>query len=347
MSPQPAKDDPGQTDVLSMFYTPTRAIGKEPLNKPPHRGESGGAETTPGQPRPEALRAVNCSIFVLDVRPTPATTYGVAAGLAAILERPDMTARAPALFVGHGSPMNAIEDTPSARGWAEIAQRFAKPRAIVAISAHWVTDGVRVMSNAQPKTIHDFGRGFPQALFDVRYPAPGDPALAREIVEKLSAFGARLDDGWGLDHGAWSVLRRMYPEADAPVVQVSLDARRPPQEHYEIARALGPLRDDGVLILAAGNIVHNLAAFFRTKQLEPWVERFDRFVADAAASGDDGAVLRYGAHPDAREAAPDWEHFFPVFYALGARRDGESAYLFNQHYEPGLSMTAFAYGLAQ
>jgi 4,5-DOPA dioxygenase extradiol len=256
-----------------------------------------------------------------------------------------MTARAPALFVGHGSPMNAIEDTPSARGWAEIARAFPKPRAIVVISAHWVTDGVRVMSNARPRTIHDFGKSFPQALFDVEYPAPGDPALAERIAEILTPFGARLDDSWGLDHGAWSVLVHMYPNADIPIVQVSLDARRSPEEHYKIARALAPLRDDNVLLLAAGNIVHNLPAFFRTRELEPWVQGFDDFITSAAASGDDAAVLNYAARAEARDAAPDWEHFFPVFYTLGARRAGETPYVFNKHYEPGISMTAFAYGL--
>ena len=241
--------------------------------------------------------------------------------------------------------MNAIEDTPSARGWAAIAARFARPRAIVAISAHWVTDGVRVTSNEWPPTIHDFGRSFPQALFDVQYPAPGDPQLAQRIVGLLTEFGARLDDTWGLDHGAWSVLVHMYPRADIPVVQVSLDARRGPEEHYAIARALAPLRDDNVLLLAAGNIVHNLLAFFRTKQLEPWVQSFDEFVTGAAMEGADAAVLNYGSRPEARDAAPDWEHFFPVFYTLGARREGEEAFVFNKHYEPGISMTAFAYGL--
>jgi 4,5-DOPA dioxygenase extradiol len=258
-----------------------------------------------------------------------------------------MTSKAPALFVGHGSPMNAIEDTPSSRGWAEVAARFPKPRAIVAISAHWVTDGVRVMSNAQPKTIHDFGRGFPQALFDVQYPVPGDPALAGEIVGLLTPFGAELDDSWGLDHGAWSVLVHMYPRADVPVVQVSLDVRRGPEQHYAIAQALAPLRDENVLILALGNIVHNLPAFFRTRELLPWVQSFDDFVTGAATSGDAASVLNYGARADAHEAAPDWEHFFPVFYALGARREAETPYIFNKHYDPGISMTAFAYGLPQ
>lgn len=242
--------------------------------------------------------------------------------------------------------MNAIEDTPSSRGWAEIARAFPRPKAIVAISAHWVTEGVRVMANAKPQTIHDFGRGFPQALFDVQYPAPGDPALASRITDLLSPFGAQLDESWGLDHGAWSVLVHMYPQADVPVIQVSLDARRGPKEHYAIAQALAPLRDDNVLILGLGNIVHNLPAFFRTKRLEPWVAEFDHFITTAATSGDDTAVLNYAARPDAREAAPDWEHFFPVFYALGARAPGEHAHIFNQHYQPGISMTAFGYGLA-
>jgi 4,5-DOPA dioxygenase extradiol len=272
---------------------------------------------------------------------------GSADGLGGHPKEDRMSHRAPALFVGHGSPMNAIEDTPSARGWAEIARAFPTPNAIVVVSAHWVTEGVRVTSNAQPKTIHDFGRGFPQELFDVQYPAPGDPELAQDIVDVLAPFGAQLDDSWGLDHGAWSVLRRMYPDADVPVVQVSLDARRAPKEHYAIGKALASLRDDDILILAAGNIVHNLPAFFRTKQLEPWVKSFDDLVTGAAVKADDDAVLNYATHPDAREAAPDWEHFFPVFYALAARRDGETAYIFNRHYEPGISMTAFAYGLPQ
>jgi 4,5-DOPA dioxygenase extradiol len=256
-----------------------------------------------------------------------------------------MSIRAPALFVGHGSPMNAIEDTPAARGWAEIAHAFPKPRAIVVISAHWVTEGVRVTSNAEQRTIHDFGRGFPQALFDVQYPAPGDPVLAQRAADLLAPFEAQLDDSWGLDHGAWSVLRRMYPDADIPVIEVSLDARRAPEDHHKIAQALAPLRDENVLILAAGNIVHNLPAFFRTRQLSPWVKEFDDFITSAAARGDDEAVLSYHTRPDARDAAPDWEHFFPVFYALGARRDGERAHIFNQHYEPGISMTAFGYGI--
>ncbi len=259
-----------------------------------------------------------------------------------------MSLRAPALFVGHGSPMNAIEDTPSARGWAEIAQRFEKPRAIVAISAHWVTDGVKVLSDARPKTIHDFGRGFPQALFDVQYPAPGDPALAERIATLLTEFGAALDDSWGFDHGAWSVLRRMYPEADVPIVQVSLDARRGPQDHFAIAQALAPLRDDNVLLIGSGDIVHNLQSFFRNQgKATPWDQEFDDYIIDAVARRDHAAVLNYLTHPAIPAANADWEHFFPIFYTLAAQRADEAPEVFNRHFFPGISMTSIAFGLPQ
>jgi 4,5-DOPA dioxygenase extradiol len=265
-----------------------------------------------------------------------------------------MTTRAPALFVGHGSPMNAIEDTPSARGWAEIATRFPRPRAIVCISAHWVTNGVRVMANAHPRTIHDFGRGFPQELFDVQYPAPGDSDLAVDIARRLAAFDARLDETWGLDHGAWSVLKHFYPDASVPIVQLSLDARRSAHEHYEIARALAPLREENVAIVGSGNIVHNLEAFFRTRadprlwpDKAPWDADFDDYIIDAIACRDTRAVLNYASHPAIPRANADWEHFFPLFYTLAAQRDGEEPYVFNRHFFPGISMTSIAYGLPQ
>lgn len=259
-----------------------------------------------------------------------------------------MTTRAPALFVGHGSPMNAIEDTPSSRGWAEIAQRFPKPNAIVMVSAHWVTEGVRVTSNVRPRTIHDFGRGFPQELFEVQYPAEGDPILAHEITKILKPYGAELDDTWGLDHGTWSVVRHMYPDADVPIVQVSLDVRLGPEDHYAIASRLASLRDQNILAIGSGNIVHNLPAFFRAPSPDPqaWVAAYDELIVSGVAN-DHTKVVNYTAQPDAEIAAPDWEHFTPVIYALGARHDGETPYFFNRHYYPGISMTAFAYGLPQ
>lgn len=242
--------------------------------------------------------------------------------------------------------MNAIEDTPSSRGWAKVAACFLKPRAIVVVSAHWVTEGVQVMANAHPRTIHDFGRSFPQELFDVQYPAPGDPALAQRIAGLLTSFGARLDESWGLDHGAWSVLLHMYPAADVPVVQVSLDARRGPEEHHAVARALAPLRDDNVLLLATGNIVHNLRAFFGGDGgPEPWARSFEDFIADRIADGDHAAIARYKEHADAAMAAPDWDHFTPLLYTLAARRKGEEPVLFNRELMSGISMTCVAYGL--
>jgi len=255
---------------------------------------------------------------------------------------------APALFIGHGSPMNAIEDTPSSRGWAEIARGFPKPAAIVVVSAHWVTDGVRVMSNAHPRTIHDFGHGFPQTLFEQQYSAPGDPALTRKIVETLSPFAAEPDDSWGLDHGAWSVLKHMYPNADIPVVQVSLDGARAPAAHYEIGKLLASLRDDDVAVMGSGNIVHNLPAFFRHQgQATPWDNEFDAFVLDAIARRDHNAVIAYTTHNLAARAAPDWEHFTPLIYTLAAQREGEDAQIFNHYFFPGIAMTSIAFGLPQ
>lgn len=256
-----------------------------------------------------------------------------------------MTQRAPALFIGHGSPMNAIEDTPSSRGWREVAARFPKPRAIICASAHWQTEGVRVTANARPRTIHDFG-GFPPELFAVQYPAPGAPELARDVALRLSAFGAQTDESWGLDHGTWSVLVHMYPEADVPVIQLSLDAQRPPQQHYDIARALAPLRDENVLILGSGNIVHNLRAFFhRGVQTGHWEREFDTIIAEAVKIGDDGGVINYQTHSEAARSAPDWDHFYPLLYALGGRAEGEAAEFFNRHYFPGISMTSIAFGI--
>jgi 4,5-DOPA dioxygenase extradiol len=259
-----------------------------------------------------------------------------------------MTQKAPALFIGHGSPMNAIEDTPASRGWREIATAFPKPRAIVSISAHWITAGVRVTSNARPRTIHDFG-GFPPELFAVQYPALGDPTLAADIASRLKVFGAETDETWGLDHGTWSVLAHMYPEADVPVVQLSLDASRPSEAHYAIGQALAPLREEGVLILGSGDIVHNLRAFFQRggANLEAEERQFDDDIVNATLTGEYESVLAYRRHPQAAHAAPDWDHFFPLFYTLAAGSQGEPARVFNRHYFPGISMTSIAFGVPQ
>jgi 4,5-DOPA dioxygenase extradiol len=255
------------------------------------------------------------------------------------------SARAPALFIGHGSPMNAIEDNDFSAGWRAIAQRFPKPEAIVVASAHWAHDGVRVTAQAQPKTIHDFGGSFPDALRAVQYPAPGAPILAEVVAEMLRSYRAQAVEDWGLDHGTWSVLRWMYPEADVPVIQVSLDARGGAREHYAMGAALAPLRDDGVLIVGSGNIVHNLQVFFRAALApQDWRERFDEAVVTAAKAHDHAALMRYPNLPDAAIAAPDWDHFMPLFVALGAGgRDAVEP--FNRGYLPGISMTSLALGL--
>ena len=167
------------------------------------------------------------------------------------------TGQMPVLFIGHGSPMNAIEDNEFSRAWRAVGQSLPKPKAILCISAHWETWGTLVTAMEKPRTIHDFG-GFPQALYEVQYPAPGSRRLAQETADAIQSTEVRLDQDWGLDHGCWSVLNQMFPDADIPVVQLSLDASQPPQVHYDRARELAPLRKKGVLILGSGNIVHNL-----------------------------------------------------------------------------------------
>ena len=241
--------------------------------------------------------------------------------------------------------MNAIEDNASTRCWRGIAQRFEKPRAILCVSAHWVSEGVRVASAPSPRTIHDFG-GFPPALFAVQYPAPGAPELAHDIVARLSAFAAVSDENWGLDHGAWSVLAHMYPNADVPVLQLSLDARRTPAQHYEIGRALAPLREQGVLILGSGNIVHNLDVFFRDPEAHtPWADTFDDYIVAAVEARDHQAIIGYRSHADAARAAPDWDHFAPLLYVLGAREAEESALALNHIVASGISMTCVTVGV--
>ncbi|KAL4400552.1 oxidoreductase [Malassezia pachydermatis] len=253
--------------------------------------------------------------------------------------------KAPAIFIGHGSPMNAIQESGSTRAWAQLGQKYPAPKAIVAISAHWYTHGVRIMSNEKPETIHDFGN-FPQALYDMQYPAPGEPALASKITNMLKPFNAKLDSTWGLDHGTWSILVHMYPKADIPVVQVSLDAMRSPAEHMDIGRALAPLREDNVLILASGNIVHNLRALNTLSGAAPWTESFDNYITDAVRTHNETALLDYHKRPEAPLAAPDWEHFFPVFYAMGARLPGEKPTIMKKDPDrPGLTMSLFAYGV--
>ena len=227
----------------------------------------------------------------------------------------------PVLFVGHGSPMNAIEETPFVAAWRQEAERIPRPAAILCISAHWETTGARVTAMTHPRTIHDFS-GFPEELFGVQYPAPGSPELAARVRELAGMDTVATDDAWGFDHGTWSVVRRMYPKADIPVVQLSLDRLRTPRAHVGLARMLRPLREEGVLILGSGNLVHNLPLMrWGNDTPYPWAEEFDRLAADLIRAGELERLTDYAGLGDAaRLAIPTNEHYLPLLYALALRR---------------------------
>lgn len=235
--------------------------------------------------------------------------------------------RMPAIFIGHGSPMIALERSEVTRTWAELARAIGKPKAILAISAHWLTRGTAVTAMPRPRTIHDFG-AFPQALFDMRYPAPGDPELAARVRELLGPMPVTMDTGWGLDHGTWSVLVHAYPEADVPVVQLGMDVAKSPAEHFAVGRKLRALRDEGVLIFGTGNIVHNLPAmdWGDPGAVYDWSTRFNDHIREAVRDDRPDAVIAFEAlGEDARRAVPSPDHFWPLLYVLGARHDGEDA----------------------
>jgi len=255
----------------------------------------------------------------------------------------------PAAFIGHGSPMNAIEESPFRRRWAETASRMARPRAVLCVSAHWETRGVSVTGSEAPPTIHDF-YGFPPELFAVRYPAPGDPALARRTAAIVRSAPVAIDDDRGLDHGAWSVLVAMYPEADVPVVQLSLDTRQTPAFHYALAKELAPLRDEGVLVLGSGNMVHNLRVVdFRLPGGYDWANRFDDLLKVLIRARDHAALASYETlGPDARLAIPTPEHYLPLLYVLALQADDEEVSLFNDETVLGsVSMTSLGIGSAR
>ncbi|MGF6937932.1 4,5-DOPA dioxygenase extradiol [Paraburkholderia sp. UCT70] len=252
--------------------------------------------------------------------------------------------RMPVMFFGHGSPMNALDDNRATRAWASMGTAAGTPRAILMISAHWLTHGTAVTAMPQPRTIHDFG-AFPPALFAQRYPAPGDPELAQRIVKLLAPLPVALDERWGLDHGAWSVLLKAFPAAQIPVVQLSMDRNRDARYHYELGRALRPLRDEGVLIAASGNIVHNLSAmdWGTPNSGYGWAQTFHDHIASAIAEDRPADVIDYermGA--PALRSVPTPDHYWPVLYALGARHAGEAVNFASNFLEYGsLSMLSF------
>jgi 4,5-DOPA dioxygenase extradiol len=231
----------------------------------------------------------------------------------------------PVLFVGHGSPMNLIEDNRWSRGFRALPVLVPKPRAILAISAHWYVNGIHVTGDDAPKTIHDFS-GFPPALYQIEYPAPGDTALAERVCALIGKRRTRLSTEWGLDHGTWSVLRWMYPDADVPIVQLSIDKRLEPRDHVELGRKLSDLRSEGVLILASGNVTHNLHdAIERSRsgssETPDWAKRFDIELARAVVERDTERVISlWPDTEDGRLCHPTPDHWFPMLYAYGASR---------------------------
>jgi 4,5-DOPA dioxygenase extradiol len=267
------------------------------------------------------------------------------------------TARMPVLFLGHGSPMNVITDNVFKTTWEKLGQDIiatcGKPKAILCVSAHWLTRGTWVTAMAKPKTIHDFG-GFPQELFDQQYPAPGLPELAAQISARITTPRIGLDDSeWGFDHGSWGVLKPMFPAADIPMLQLSMDYPQPVATHYALGQQLQPLRDEGVLIVASGNIVHNLGVM-RFDPRDPnlagkgydWAVDFDERIGQAIASGDHQTLIDFqqlGAL--AKQAHPSHEHYLPLLYAAGASHKGEAVRQFNVAFQgASISMRSVVWG---
>lgn len=250
----------------------------------------------------------------------------------------------PVLFIGHGSPMNAIENNTFSQYWQKLATQIPVPKAVLVISAHWLTRGTFVTAMEQPKTIHDFG-GFPQALFDVQYPAPGNPALATDIQNMVHQVQVGLDHDWGLDHGTWSIIKHMYPRADIPVLQLSIDYYKGPQFHYDLAKELAALRKKGVLIVGSGNMVHNLRLVAWEKPQDfafDWASEMNTKFKELIGNNNHKALIEWeklGAA--AKLAIPTPDHYYPLLYILGLQDKNESASFFNDKAVMGsLTMTS-------
>jgi 4,5-DOPA dioxygenase extradiol len=256
---------------------------------------------------------------------------------------PNQGTRMPALFIGHGSPMNGIEDNEFSQSWATLGKGLNKPAAVLCISAHWLTEGTFVTAMEHPKTIHDF-YGFPQALFNVQYPAPGNPALAKETVSLVKTTHVGLDHEWGLDHGTWSVVRQMFPDAKIPVLQLSIDYSKPAGYHYELAKEIASLRNKGVLIIGSGNMVHNLRAmnWHEPDKGFDWAVEMNEKFKSIIQTGDYNDLLRYeDLGTAAKLAIPTPDHYFPLIYALGVQDKKDSVEIFNDKLVMGsISMTS-------
>lgn len=243
-----------------------------------------------------------------------------------------MTEKMPTLFIGHGSPINAIEDNEFSRGWKEIANRIPRPKAILCISAHWCIPELMIGTTTHPKTIHDFW-GFPQKLYEQHYPAHGNPDFARMISQSIRDIHVGLDNSWGLDHGVWSVLMQMYPQADIPVIQISIDNSKPPQFHYDVGSKLTFLREQGILILGSGNLVHNLGAMDPDTYSPPykWATEFETEILVALQANNDRSLINFKELGKlAKQAHPFIDHYLPLLYAKGAGGDHCKLTIFNQ-----------------
>jgi 4,5-DOPA dioxygenase extradiol len=255
------------------------------------------------------------------------------------------SARMPAIFIGHGSPMNAIEDNEFSRAWSELGRQLPRPKAILSVSAHWQTEGARVTAMPRPKTIYDF-YGFPPELYKIEYPAPGAPDWAAKTAEAIRSTSVAADMQWGLDHGTWAPLCRLFPAADIPVFQLSLDRALPARRHYEIGRELSDLRDQGILIVGSGNIVHNLGVLEWGDAAFDWASRFDEQARDLIIARDHDALIRYEKlGSDAQLSIPTDEHYLPLLYILALQGKSESLRFFTERVTLGsISMRGFRIG---
>lgn len=266
-----------------------------------------------------------------------------------LIESLGNTSTMPVLFLGHGSPMNAIEENEFVNGFRKVSSEIEMPKAILVVSAHWETPGTQVTAMDFPTTIHDFG-GFPKALYEVQYPAPGSPALAKQTQQLVKSSEVHLDDQWGLDHGAWSVIRHMYPEANVPIIQMSIDYRKSPQEHYQLAQELRALRNKGVLIVGSGNLVHNLRMVDWRRLNEnyafDWAEEASQKMSEFILNRDHENLIQFSKQGRAFQLSiPTPEHFLPLLYTLGLQDKNEGISLFNDKPLAGsLTMTSVKIG---
>jgi len=267
-----------------------------------------------------------------------------------LFQSPDNTGRMPVLFVGHGSPMYVIEENEFTQTWHKLGETIPTPKAILCISAHWETRGTHVTAMPKPPTIHDFG-GFPRELYEIQYPVPGNPELANKTIQTIHSTKVQADDKWGLDHGAWSVIMRMYPKADIPVIQMSLDYNKTPEEHYEMAKELASYRDNGILIIGSGNMVHNLHKVAWDKQDDEeygfdWALEANDTFKKLIQSNHHKELIHYDLLGKAVQmAVPTPDHYLPLLYALALKNESETVSYFNDKAVMGsLTMTSLKIG---